>query len=231
MKKQEEELIEIYNSLLNTYGHRNWWPAEGPFEVIIGAILTQNVSWDNASKAIANLKAANKLDPIALYNSSPRDIAPLIKPSRFYNIKSVKIKNFMDFFFNEYGGDMKAMSNEDPAILRKKLLAVKGLGKETVDAIMLYACRMPVFVVDAYTKRILQRYGTLKGDPSYDEIQGYFMDNLPKDRALYNDFHAQIVHLGNSICKSTPRCGACPIASMNGLTCEFHRTNKIKKVI
>jgi endonuclease-3 related protein len=230
MKKQEE-LLEIYGSLLKAFGYRNWWPAEGPFEVIIGAILTQNVSWNNASKAIANLKNAKKLDPITLYNSSPGNIAPLIRPSRFYNMKSMKIKNFMDFFYEEYGGDITAMSGEDPVILRKKLLAVKGLGKETVDAIMLYACHMPVFVVDAYTKRVLLRYGILKGDPSYDEIQGYFMDNLPRDRTLYNDFHAQIVHLGNSICKSTPLCGACPIASVNGLTCEFHRTNKIKKII
>lgn len=230
MKKQEE-LIEVYYSLLNVYGHRNWWPAEGPFEVIIGAILTQNVSWNNASKAIDNLKAAGKLDPIALYKSSPHEIAPLIKPSRFYNMKALKIKNFMDFYFKEYGGDMIAMSSDDPAVLRKKLLSVKGLGRETVDCILLYACGKPVFVVDAYTKRIFLRYGILKGDPSYDEIQGYFMANLPADTALYNDYHAQIVHLGNSICKSTPCCGACPIASVNGLTCQYHKTSKSKKVI
>jgi endonuclease-3 related protein len=228
---KQSMLLEIYDALRNTFGHRNWWPAEGPFEVIVGAILTQNVSWNNASKAIGNLKVAGMLDPVALYKSSPGDIAPLIKPSRFYNVKAMKIKNFIDFFFKEYGGDLLAMSKEDPATLRKKLLAVKGLGKETADAIMLYACQMPVFVVDAYTKRILLRRGLLEGDPSYDEVQRYFMENLPKDEALFNDFHAQLDHLGNSVCKSTPRCEACPIVCVNGLTCEFHRTNKIKKVI
>jgi endonuclease-3 related protein len=221
MKKQEE-LLEIYGSLLKAFGHRNWWPAEGPFEVIIGAILTQNVSWNNASKAIDNLKAADRLDPVALYKSSPLEIAPLIKPSRFYNMKALKIKNFMDFYFKEYGGDMTAMSGEGQAILRKKLLAVKGLGKETVDCILLYACEMPVFVVDAYTKRTLLRYGLLKGNPSYDEIQGYLMDNLPRDVALYNDFHAQIVHLGNSTCKSMPRCESCPIANVNESICRYY---------
>lgn len=229
--KKHKELLNIYNSLLNAFGHRNWWPAEGPFEVIIGAILTQNVSWNNTGKAIDNLKAANKLDPLALYKSSPHDIAPLIRPSRFYNMKSVKIKSFMDFYFKKYGGDLTAMSGEYPAVLRKKLLAVKGLGQETVDCILLYACGMPVFVVDAYTKRIFLRQGILKGDPSYEEIQGYFMANLPEDVALFNDFHAQIVHLGNSICKSIPRCEACPIASVNGLNCQSHNTNKIKEVI
>jgi endonuclease-3 related protein len=225
--KERKELLNIYNSLLNAFGHRNWWPAEGPFEVIIGAILTQNVSWDNASKAIANLKAANKLNPIALYKSSPGDIAPLIRPSRFYNMKSVKIKNFMDFFFKEYGGDMAAMADEDPVILKRKFFAVKGLGQETVDCILLYACEMPVFVVDAYTKRIFKRYGIFKGDPSYEEIQGYFMENLPEDVALFNDYHAQIVHLGNSTCKSTPRCESCPIANVNRSSCQYYEEKSV----
>ncbi len=229
MEKQPA-LLGIYNSLRNAFGHRHWWPAEGPFEVIVGAILTQNVSWKNASRAIASLKAAGLMDPEALYKSSPEDIAPLIRPSRFYNMKAARIKNFMGFYFEEYGGDLEAMSREDPAALRKKLLAIKGLGKETADAIMLYACRIPVFVSDAYTKRILLRHGLLRGNPSYDDIQRYFMDNLPKDEALYNDFHAQLDHLGNSVCKSIPRCEACPIASVNGLTCEFS-VNRIKKII
>lgn len=223
--KKKAELLEIYNSLRCAFGHRNWWPAEEPFEVIIGAILTQNVSWNNASKAIDNLEAANKLDPLALYKSSPHDIAQLIKPSRFYNMKSVKIKNFMDFFYKEYDGDLTAMSGETPALLRKKLLTVKGLGQETVDSILLYACNIPVFVVDAYTRRVFLRYGILAGNPSYEEIQGYFMANLPQDVALYNDYHAQIVHLGNSICRSNPRCGSCPIANTNKLYCSYHKTN------
>jgi len=219
MKKQKE-LMEIYDSLLSEFGHRNWWPADGPFEVIIGAILTQNVSWRNAKKAIDNLKEAKKLDPLALYKSDPEDIAPLIKSSRFYNMKAIKIKNFMDFFFREYSGDLEKMSAEDPEVLRKKLLAVKGLGEETADAIMLYACDMPVFVVDAYTRRIFSRYGTFGEEPSYGEVREYFMANLPLDTALYNDYHAQIVHLGHAVCKTVPLCDSCPIARTEGRICR-----------
>ncbi|AFD00246.1 DNA-3-methyladenine glycosylase III [Methanocella conradii HZ254] len=228
----ENELLEIYASLRRAFGHRNWWPAEEPFEVIIGAILTQNVSWNNASKAISNLKREGKLSPSTLYECSVEDIAPLIKPARFYNSKAVKIKNFMEFFFKEYGGDLAAMSSEDSASLRKKLLAVKGLGKETVDCILLYACGKPVFVVDAYTKRIFLRYGILNGDPTYDEIQGYFMASLPPNAALYNDYHAQIVHLGSSICRPKPLCGSCPIATNGKLNCHYLNAElKTKKVI
>ena len=223
MKKQKE-LLDIYDSLLKAFGHRNWWPADGPFEVIVGAILTQNVAWKNAKKAIDNLKEAQKLDPIALRESRPEDIAPLIRSSRFYNMKAVKIKNFMDFYFSQYDGSLEEMSSEDPAALREKLLAVKGLGEETADAIMLYACGMPIFVVDAYTRRIFSRYGFFRDEPSYGEVQEYFMENLPGDTALFNDFHAQIVHLGHAICKTSPVCDSCPIACIKGRSCRLFKT-------
>jgi endonuclease III related protein len=222
--KNQKELLDIYASLFRAFGHRNWWPADGPFEVIVGAILTQNVAWKNAKKAIDNLKEAQKLDPIALRESRPEDIAPLIRSSRFYNMKAVKIKNFMDFYFSEYGGSLEKMSSEDPAALRKKLLAVKGLGEETADAIMLYACSMPIFVVDAYTRRIFSRYGIFTDEPSYGEVQEYFMENLPGDPALFNDFHAQIVHLGHAICKTSPVCDSCPIARIKGRSCRHFKT-------
>ncbi len=221
-----DELLEIYMTLRRAFGHRGWWPAEEPFEVIIGAILTQNVSWNNASKAIAGLRQEGKLSPSTLYQCSAEDIAPLIRPARFYNSKAIKIKNFMDFFFREYGGDLAAMSGEEQAILRRKLLGVKGLGKETVDCILLYACGKTIFVVDAYTRRIFQRYGILEGNPSYDDIQAYFMENLPPDVPLYNDYHAQIVHLGNSICKARPLCEACPIARNGRLDCRYFKEEK-----
>lgn len=222
--KKRDELLEIYRLLRESFGHRNWWPADSAFEVVIGAILTQNVSWKNASRAIDGLKQASMLDPVALHDSAAEDIAPLIKPSRFYNMKALKVKNFMDFYFKEYGCDMGSMFAESPDILRKKLLAIKGLGQETVDSILLYACDMPAFVVDAYTKRIFQRYGIFKKEPSYEEVRRYFTENLPEDVALYNDFHAQIVHLGNSICKTRPLCGSCPIAVVNGSKCLFTKT-------
>ncbi len=228
--KKSEELMEVYSSLRKAFGHRNWWPADGPFEVIIGAILTQNVSWKNAARAIGNLKAAGLMSPEALHASRPGEIAPLIKPSRFYNVKAAKIKSFMDFFYREYGGDLEAMAAEEPVVLRKKLLAVKGLGQETVDCILLYACGKPVFVVDAYTKRVLLRYGALKGDPSYEDIQKYFMENLPRDTALYNDYHAQVVHLGHSICRpADPACDTCPIAGNGKLNCRFRAGHEAAK--
>lgn len=207
-----KELLKIYGALLAHFGHRGWWPgSEGPFEVVIGAILAQNVAWTNAKKAVDSLKAAGLMGPEELYAARAEDIAPLIRPSRFYNMKTVKIKNFMQFFKDEYNLDMAVMSREDPGVLREKLLGVKGLGKETVDSILCYACDMPVFVVDAYTKRIFVRYGLVGPDDEYDDIQTFFMDNLPEDVALYNDFHAQIVHLGNAVCKTVPDCGACPL--------------------
>ncbi len=210
-----KELLEIYDALLAHFGHRGWWPAaEGPFEVVIGAILTQNVAWRNAKKAVDSLKAAGLMDPEKLYNARTEDIAPLIRSSRFYNMKAIKIKNFMQFFKDEYDLDMAAMAREDPGVLRKKLLGVKGLGKETVDSILCYACDKPVFVVDAYTKRIFVRYGLVAPDAEYDDIQAFFTKNLPEDVALYNDFHAQIVHLGNAICKTNPDCSACPLYEM-----------------
>ncbi len=180
-----KELLEIYDALLAHFGHRGWWPAaEGPFEVVIGAILTQNVAWRNAKKAVDSLKAAGLMDPEKLYAARTEDIAPLIRSSRFYNMKAIKIKNFMQFFKDEYDIDMAAMAREDPGILREKLLGVKGLGKETVDSILCYACDMPVFVVDAYTKRIFVRYGLVGPDSKYDDIQAFFMDNLPEDLVL-----------------------------------------------
>jgi endonuclease-3 related protein len=161
---------------------------------------------------VDSLKAAGLLDPEKLYAASAEEIAPLIRSSRFYNMKAVKIKNFMQFFKDEYDLDMAAMAREDTGVLREKLLGVKGLGKETVDSILCYACEMPVFVVDAYTKRIFVRYGLLDSHAKYDDIQAFFTGNLPEDIALYNDFHAQIVHLGNAVCKTTPDCSSCPIS-------------------
>jgi endonuclease-3 related protein len=209
-----KELLTIYDALLKHFGHRGWWPADDPFEVVIGAILTQNVTWRNAKKAVDNMRDADLLDPEKLYAAPVEKIAPLIRPSRFYNMKAVKIKNFMRFFKDEYDLDLDAMAREDTGVLREKLLDVKGLGKETVDSILLYACYKPAFVVDAYTKRIFARYGLIEPDADYDEIQAFFTGNLPEDIPLYNDFHAQIVHLGNAVCKTVPNCAGCPIREL-----------------
>lgn len=217
----KKNILKIYALLIKKYGRRNWWPAETPFEVIIGAILTQNVSWSNARKAVENLKLKNMLDFNILFAFSIEELAPLIRSSRFYNQKAKKIKNFLDFFYSEYDGDISKMKREEQRLLRKKMLEINGLGEETVDSILLYACEMPIFVVDAYTKRIFSRYGFIKENASYRDVQTLFMENLPKDIALYNDYHAQIVHLGNSICKKNPLCDICPIReNSKNLVCQ-----------
>lgn len=220
--ESDTDLLLIYESLLSRFGHQGWWPGDTPFEVIIGAILTQSVSWVNVEKAIQNLKEVGILEPGKLYKKDVSEIAPLIRSTRFYHEKAQKIKNFMNFLFDEYDGCLQKMSDEDTEILRKKLLGIKGLGEETVDSILLYACNKPVFVVDAYTKRIFSRYGLIKEGAGYKEIQTFFLDNLPQDVALYNDFHAQIVNLGKNICKSSPDCTICQINMINTRTrCRF----------
>jgi len=224
--ESDTDLLLIYESLLSRFGHQGWWPGDTPFEVIIGAILTQSVSWVNVEKAIQNLKEVGILEPGKLYKKDVSEIAPLIRSTRFYHEKAQKIKNFMNFLFDEYGGCLQKMSDEDLDILRQKLLKIKGLGEETVDSILLYACNKPVFVVDAYTKRVFSRYGLIKEGAGYKEIQTFFLDNLPQDVALYNDFHAQIVNLGKNICKSSPDCTICQINMINTTTrCRFFIKN------
>jgi len=225
---EKKDLLKIYQCLYRHYGNRNWWPADSPFEVIIGAILTQNVSWPNAKKAINNLKSKNLLDAQRLNKSDATEIAPLIISSRYYNMKAQKIKNFLDFFFEDYNGDLISMSNDEMIPLRKKLLKIKGLGEETVDSILLYACGKPIFVVDAYTKRIFSRYGFVDENARYRDVQSFFMDNLPEDIELYNDFHAQVVHLGNLICKRQPECDKCPIKKINNkIKCRYNSVQMI----
>jgi endonuclease-3 related protein len=220
-------LLLIYDGLLSKYNNQKWWPGETPFEVIIGAILTQSVSWTNVEKAIKNLKEEGILEPDSFHKKEVSEIAPLIKSSLYYNEKAKKIKNFINFFFDEYDGSIKKMSDEDIIILRQKLLKIKGLGEETVDSILLYACDKPIFVVDAYTKRIFSRFGFFKETTSYKDIQLFFMGNLPRNIKLYNDYHAQIVHLGKNICKNLPKCNLCPIRELNDtMKCQY-ADNKI----
>jgi len=216
-------LLLIYEVLLSKFKNQYWWPAETPFEVIIGAILTQSVSWINVEKAIKNLKDEGILDQEKLHKKEVNEIAPLIKSTRFYNEKAKKIKNFMDFYFDEYNGSIKKMSEEELLLLRQKLLMVKGLGEETVDSILLYACNKPVFVVDAYTKRIFTRYGLIEENSNYKNIQAFFMNNLSQNLELYNDYHAQIVLLGKNICKTLPQCNICPIREINDkIKCRYY---------
>jgi len=213
----------IYQRLYDSFGPRGWWPGDSPFEVIVGAILTQNTSWENVEKAITRLKRDSLLHPERLYFIKESVLAEAIRPSGYYNIKARRLKKFMDFLFGEYEGDLSLMFYDDMETLRDKLLGINGIGPETADSILLYAGCKPVFVVDAYTRRVFSRHNFISANTSYHEIQDLFMKNLPKDVELYNEYHALIVHLGKNFCKKRPNCTLCPISSPeffhNGFLC------------
>ncbi len=202
----------VYQKLYSFFGNQHWWPADTPFEVMIGAILTQNTSWLNAGKAINNLKKHKLLQPYTLYKLSHKRLASLIRPAGYYNIKAKRLKNFLKFFIKHYDGNVKKMSCITTFSLRQQLLSVKGIGPETADSILLYALNRPIFVVDAYTKRILLRHHFTGEDAGYDKIQNLFMQNLKSGVKLFNEYHALLVRLGKEFClKNKPRCKICPL--------------------
>jgi endonuclease-3 related protein len=204
-------LMEIYHRLYKAYGPRHWWPGETSFEVMVGAILTQNTSWKNVERAIQCLKNNSVLNPEGIYRLKKIDLASLIKSSGYYRIKADRLKAFVDFLFKDYDGDIEKMGKESLPVLRQKLLAVKGIGPETADSILLYGLGKPIFVVDAYTKRVLSQHKMVSERASYEEIQRLFMDHLPHEKRLFNEYHALFVHLGKAACKKIPRCAICPI--------------------
>jgi endonuclease III related protein len=207
-------LMEIYDKLYAVYGPRHWWPGETPFEVIVGAILTQNTSWSNVEKAIGRLMEKNLLTPGAIRQLPRAKLSSLIRSSGYFRIKAERLKTFIDFFFAEYGGDIERMASQDLEELRPKLLAVKGIGPETADSILLYALKKPIFVVDAYTKRVLSRHGIVSETASYEEVQEVFMRNLPHDEPFFNEYHALFVHVGKTACKKRGCSGDCPLKSI-----------------
>ena len=205
-------LQNIYKILFKSFGPQHWWPGETRFEVIVGAILTQNTNWKNVERALQNLKAALKpFTPQALHGLNHSQLASLIKPAGYFNIKAKRLKNFLDFLFEEYGGKIARMGKEEMGLLRKKLLAVNGIGPETADSILLYAVDKPSFVVDAYTKRILYRHGLTGEKATYHEVQEMFVQSLPPHTVMFNEYHALIVKLGKDYCKTKPLCAQCPV--------------------
>jgi endonuclease-3 related protein len=204
-------LLNIYRKLYRAYGPQRWWPGETSFEVMVGAILTQNTSWKNAEKAIGHLKKKGVLTSEGIYELRKSQLASLIKSSGYYRIKADRLKSFVNFLFEEYHGGIEKMRVETIEELRIKLLGIRGIGPETVDSILLYGLKKPIFVVDAYTKRILSRHGMISAKTSYEEIQGLFMNHLPLDERLFNEYHALIVHLGKTVCKKIPKCHICPL--------------------
>ena len=208
-KTTQATLMVVYERLLAAFGPQKWWPAQTRFEVIVGAILTQNTNWGNVEKALVNLKRNNLLSPQALKNILPRKLSSLIRPAGYFNVKTKRLKNFISFFFNEYDGSLKKMMKEDGTLLRQKLLAVNGIGPETADSILLYALDQPVFVVDAYTKRILYRHNMIASDADYATVQEMFMSVLRHDVHMFNEYHALIVRLGKDFCRPKPLCDQC----------------------
>ena len=207
-----ERINTIYKKLYKRYGAQGWWPGDSGLELILGAILTQNTAWTNAAKAISNLKEENLIDVAKLASIDTQALASLIRPSGYYNQKALKIKRMLSFIIDNYGGDLEKMYKEDTPELRKGLLSIKGIGPETADTILLYAANKPVFVIDAYTYRVLSRHGLVPEDTTYDEMQELFMDSLPEDSQMFNEYHALILKVAKEHCKkSATLCEGCPL--------------------
>jgi len=198
-----KQLTAIYEKLMNEFGHQNWWPIKtgSRFEICVGAILTQNTNWKNVDKALDNLIAAKALNPRIIAEMPKAKLEKLIKPSGFYKQKAERLKIFSKFFLSK--------NNFYKNITREELLKIKGIGNETADSILLYACEKPFFVVDAYTKRVFSRLGLIEG--KYEEVQKFFEQNLNKSVSLYKEFHALIVELAKKYCKKESLCIKCPL--------------------
>ena len=207
-------LIDIYNRMFDSYGPQRWWPADGPFEVIVGAILTQSAAWTNVEQAISNLKGENALTPAALHDLPIERLAHLIRPSGYFNAKALKLKAFADRLHSGYNGDLGRLFAIDTATLRQELLSIHGVGEETADSILLYAALRPSFVIDTYTRRIISRLGLAPSTDSYGAFQALFAQNLPRDERLFNEYHALLVRHGKEVCRKNPDCPRCCLRSI-----------------
>jgi endonuclease III related protein len=206
-------LPDIYHKLSHTFGPQHWWPGDTPFEIAVGAILTQNTNWGNVEKAIRNLKKQKSLSAKVLHEMPVGELAALIRPAGYFNIKTQRLKSFINFLVKEHHGSMKKMKSGETQLLREQLLSVNGIGPETADSILLYALEKPVFVIDAYTRRVLSRHHILDERRSYNEFQALFHDALGKNMQLFNEFHALFVQVGKTFCKrARPLCDSCPLS-------------------
>ena len=210
MGRTAATLADVYHRLHEVYGPQRWWPADSVFEMIVGAILTQSAAWSNVEKAIANLKAAGALSAAALRDMPQEALAKLVYPSGYYNAKAAKLKAFVHHLAR-YDDDLTRLFDQDVARLREELLEIHGVGEETADSIILYPAKKPIFVVDAYTRRILERLGVEPAHRTYAGYQALFHAHLPSDVEMFNEYHALLVRLGKDICRKPPRCGECPL--------------------
>jgi endonuclease III related protein len=202
-----------HDLLLAHFGRQRWWPGDTPFEIMVGAVLTQNTSWSNVERAIARLKEHDRLSVAAVLELPAPELAELIRPAGYFNVKARRLQALCQFLADADVADAPEMlaRQDDLDTLRTRLLGVHGVGEETADSILLYALELPSFVVDAYTRRIFSRLGMLTGAERYGEIRAAFQNGLPANTRLYNEYHALIVQLGKSACRPKPRCDACPL--------------------
>jgi len=208
------QLNEIYQLLFQRFGPQHWWPGETQFEIITGAILTQNTNWSNVEKAIANLKSAQLLTPEKLHNIELSKLAELIRPAGYYNIKAKRLKNFLNWLFNDYDGLLANVEKLNTDQLRSELSGINGIGPETCDSILLYAFNKKTFVIDAYTARIAARHKLIEAGADYEQLQYLFQSNLPADTKLFNEYHALLVRAGKKFCKPKARCEGCPLEKL-----------------
>lgn len=204
MNPTRKALESLYRRLFNHYGPQHWWPAETPFEMMVGAVLTQNTAWINVERAIENLRRAALLDPRAIVGSAPERLAEQLRPSGYFNVKAKRLQALCHWLLTE-----TAPESLPTASLRQRLLAIHGIGPETADDILLYAYQRPVFVIDAYTRRLCSRLGLLEGELPYEDLRASFERALPADEALFNEYHALIVKHAKEVCRTKPRCDAC----------------------
>ncbi len=212
--KQENSnpFLRVYDRLYTYYGSQGWWPGETPLEMMVGAVLTQNTNWANVEKALGNLKDAGQFSFRGLLDMDQEQLAEYIRPSGYYNIKARRLKNLFQMIEDKYAGEFTFFFEDNLEDSRENLLAVKGVGPETADAILLYAAAKPIFVIDTYTHRVFSRHQLVEEDTDYFSLQQEFMDNLPEDTVLFNEFHALIVAVAKEFCKKTkPRCSECPL--------------------
>lgn len=211
MNTLSDRLNEIYQLLLKAYGPQKWWPAESPLEVMVGAVLTQNTNWQGVEKAICNLKQNGLLSLDKVHHRSVEELAEFVKPAGYYNLKARRLKNLIGMVAEAYGGDLDVMGQRETSALRQELLLVNGVGPETADSILLYAFHKPIFVVDTYTHRVASRHGLVEEEVHYQALQDLFMEHLPLDANMFNEYHALLVRVGKRHCKRKACCEGCPL--------------------
>ena len=216
-EQKSQCLKEIYHRLMANYGEQHWWPAKEPFEVMVGAILAQQTAWRNVEKAIASLRAAKALSPEAIRRLPLPELAQTIRPCGYYNAKALKLKSLANWLGSLYSDDLSRLFASDIADLRRQLLSIHGIGQETADSIILYAAGKPIFVIDAYTHRIISRIGLAPNSNSYAAYQELFMANLSADARPFNEYHALLVRLAKDVCRKKPICRQCCLKDI----CQF----------